>query len=117
MSLEASFAAVETELKTTRSWMRDVAGKVDADHDDLIRLQGQVGRLEDDVIALRGDVREGFAAVRKDLKDYKETREEKEAEEEKEERSRNWALILAIIGPFISAIMAAVATYLMTRGG
>lgn len=117
MSLEASFAAVETELKTTRSWMRDVAGKVDADHDDLIRLQGQVGRLEDDVLALRGDVRDGFAAVRKDFKDYKKEQQDKEEAQEKEERSRNWALILAIVGPFISAIIAAVTTYLMTRGG
>lgn len=117
MSLEASFAAVETELKTTRSWMRDVAGKVDADHDDLIRLQGQVERLKGDVTGMRADVRDGLAAVRKDFKDYREADLTKEAAKEKEERSRNWALILAIIGPFISAIIAAVTTYLMARGG
>lgn len=117
MSLEASFAAVETELKTTRSWMRDVAGKVDADHDDLIRLQGQVGRLENDITGLRSDVRDGLAAIRKELKEHKKAEQDKDDAKEKEERSRNWALIMAIVGPFVSAIMTAAAMYLISRGG
>lgn len=128
MSLEASLSALNAELSGTRGWMRDVAERQQSDHDDIIRLQGASQQHGRDIATMRSEmarglrsvrdeVRDGLAAVRKDLKDYKDAQKKKADEEAKEARGRNWALIMAVLGPFISAIMTAIATYLIARGG
>lgn len=128
MSLEASFSELNAELRSTRGWMRDVADRQQSDHDDIIRLQGesrQHGRdltsvrseMSNGLKAIRDEMREGLGALRRDLKDYKEMRRKKEEAEAKEVRGRNWALIMAIVGPFVSAIMTAVAMHLISGGG
>lgn len=108
--------------------MKDVADQQRSDHDDIIRLQGDVkqhGRelkalrteMSNGLKAIRDDQRAGLKSLQRDFKDYKQAQADKEETEDKESRSRNWALIMAIVGPFISAIMTAAAMYLISRGG
>lgn len=128
MSLEANLSALNAELSGTRGWMKDVADQQREDHDNIIRIQGDVKQHGRELVSLRDQVssglrsvrdeqRAGFESLRKSLEDYKKQQQKKEDDEAKEARGRNWALIMAVVGPFISAIMTAVAMHLMTRGG
>jgi hypothetical protein len=117
LSLEASFAALNAELSGTRAWMREVSDQQREDHDNIIRLQGDVKQHGRDIKSLRDEVAGGLRAIRADLVEYKREQQEKEDARATEGRTRNWALIMAVVGPLISAIIAAVVTAVLTKGG
>lgn len=46
-SLDARLATAAAEIKNTTNWLRDVAKRLDEDHDTLIKIEIRVKALED----------------------------------------------------------------------